>query len=973
MADSLFKSQDSFQNVLSYFNDMGFDKKNIWEAWKNTNHRHNLMLSELIRIQQEQGQLPPQKSIIKDSKEDSQIQQAIRLSLRSFTNEANTEEFIRKEDQPAGLVNLGRTCYFNVVIQTLFSIKELREIILSIDLNMKQLVNQSNIQDEERQKYVNLTKQFQILFSCLLKGQKSFQNPKELFESLREFNGEVFKIGEENDFWEFQNSIFELLERSFSKLYNISESELKNLPQQSCLFLSQLMSINLKQDFFTNKLEDDKKKQLMKQQKNYNPMTELFYGKVQECITYNEGNNELKKFNEYVQGIVSLEVKHGDLYKALEASQTFEIPDYELESGCKTKAKIENKFKKAPQILNFCINRLDFDRKNLRTVKLNNQFYFEKELNLTNFCVQDDQLEGTLKTEDIDQVNKLNRQIKKIEEKLKQCQNPNCAPIQLESCFENILQFLQKQQQLQLQDDFIDIDEYDMELDKATGYFGLLSCSQQELKTTIQILNNYKNQITKQTESLTEKLEKLRKERWQLYRKSKKNIYELFSILMHQGTADSGHYYCYIWNEQKQKWFKYNDSTVTEANEEDLLFEAYGKPDSTKNACCLFYRNKIHKTDYKTNTIVPPQLQEIVNQRDKEFFDNIDRQKVLNALEPFKRKLQQEITKRQTAILKNKDSLQCILELTNFQNFLINLEDFKHYGIRDILIQMIKDPELVNIKAELKDPSNFEAGIEAFFQQIEKICKIPSYLNMNESQISEYNLLKEAHQKIIQCQIQFEMILKKFEKIESYPEILKSLGAIQMCLKDMNPQIAKNSLIAVRLSQGTNYMLQVQLLKGCFNIDCLLQKQNTSELINLTNLIVICLMTFYRGEEKLKKQIEQNLKYTLNTHGTNSKLFNEQLFQSFRTSIDQISKINQLFEKNVQDMRQVFCFKYLNENINLDSEVELVEMSTSLLNNWDKQLAKLTLWRNFFDKLQNKLISNDERLNQEELQYEQYI
>lgn len=49
-------------------------------------------------------------------------------------------------------------------------------------------------------------------------------------------------------------------------------------------------------------------------------MTDLFYGKVQECITYSEGNNELKKFNEYAQGIVSLEVKHGDLYKALESS-----------------------------------------------------------------------------------------------------------------------------------------------------------------------------------------------------------------------------------------------------------------------------------------------------------------------------------------------------------------------------------------------------------------------------------------------------------------------------------------------------------------------------------------------------------------------------------------------------------------------------------------------------------------------------
>lgn len=106
---------------------------------------------------------------------------------------------------------------------------------------------------------------------------------------------------------------------------------------------------------------------------------------------------------------------------------------------------------------------------------------------------------------------------------------------------------------------------------------------------------------------------------------------------MHEGTADSGHYYCYIWDEKSKRWYKYNDSTVTEAKEEDLLFEAYGRPDSTKNACCLFYRNKLHKTDYTKNSEVPSNLIKIVEEKDKQFLNEIDKSKVLNALEPFKR------------------------------------------------------------------------------------------------------------------------------------------------------------------------------------------------------------------------------------------------------------------------------------------------------------------------------------------------
>ena len=46
--------------------------------------------------------------------------------------------------------------------------------------------------------------------------------------------------------------------------------------------------------------------------------------------------------------------------------------------------------------------------------------------------------------------------------------------------------------------------------------------------------------------------------------------YELFSMLMHSGSALAGHYFAYIKELHSGKWYKFNDSRVTDATEEEL-------------------------------------------------------------------------------------------------------------------------------------------------------------------------------------------------------------------------------------------------------------------------------------------------------------------------------------------------------------------------------------------------------------------
>lgn len=57
----------------------------------------------------------------------------------------------------------------------------------------------------------------------------------------------------------------------------------------------------------------------------------------------------------------------------------------------------------------------------------------------------------------------------------------------------------------------------------------------------------------------------------EIYDSNKKYHYRLFSILMHEGGANSGHYFCYVYDDIKECWWKFNDRKVTLADEEKIF------------------------------------------------------------------------------------------------------------------------------------------------------------------------------------------------------------------------------------------------------------------------------------------------------------------------------------------------------------------------------------------------------------------
>ena len=47
-------------------------------------------------------------------------------------------------------------------------------------------------------------------------------------------------------------------------------------------------------------------------------------------------------------------------------------------------------------------------------------------------------------------------------------------------------------------------------------------------------------------------------------------------MLIHEGSAESGHYYSYTFDHQSKKWRKYNDINISEEVEEQVLKEGRG-------------------------------------------------------------------------------------------------------------------------------------------------------------------------------------------------------------------------------------------------------------------------------------------------------------------------------------------------------------------------------------------------------------
>lgn len=90
------------------------------------------------------------------------------------------------------------------------------------------------------------------------------------------------------------------------------------------------------------------------------------------------------------------------------------------------------------------------------------------------------------------------------------------------------------------------------------------------------LLAKYRENIGQRVEKYKSHIETIEKEIEKAYKEINSTPYNLYSLLIHEGSADSGHYYSYLFDRQEKKWRKYNDLNITEEVEEQVLKEGKG-------------------------------------------------------------------------------------------------------------------------------------------------------------------------------------------------------------------------------------------------------------------------------------------------------------------------------------------------------------------------------------------------------------
>jgi ubiquitin carboxyl-terminal hydrolase 25/28 len=81
--------------------------------------------------------------------------------------------------------------------------------------------------------------------------------------------------------------------------------------------------------------------------------------------------------------------------------------------------------------------------------------------------------------------------------------------------------------------------------------------------------------------------------------------YFLHAILIHDGNAESGHYYTFIFDRVADKWWRYNDFQVSEETEENVMSESFGDNNNScqKTAYSLIYINEYIESQFTGSSL----------------------------------------------------------------------------------------------------------------------------------------------------------------------------------------------------------------------------------------------------------------------------------------------------------------------------------------------------------------------------------
>ncbi|XP_061558125.1 ubiquitin carboxyl-terminal hydrolase 25 isoform X3 [Phycodurus eques] len=575
-----------------------------------------------------------------------------RTHTEVWSDSPNPHDRKRIDNCPVGLKNVGNTCWFSAVIQSLFNLLEFQRLVLNYSPPAR-VHDLPHNQKEHRN--LPFMQELRNLFSLMVGSKRKYVDPSRAVEILKD----AFKSSEsqQQDVSEFTHKLLDWLE-----------------------------------DAFKMKTEEDGE-----EDKPKNPMVELFYGRFLAV-----GVLEGKKFeNTEMFGQYPLQVNgFKDLHECLEAAMI----EGEIESlhSAENSARSgqEHWFTELPPVLTFELSRFEFNQALGRPEKIHNKLEFPSMLYMDRYMDRNREI-TRIKREEI---RRLKEHLTLLQQRLERYLSYGSGPkrFPLADVLQYAMEFASSKPVCTSPVEDIDssappggttglqlppssLAEQDSlaspeSSGSASGPASTLSAAQQqrapihkpftqsrlppdlpmhpaprhiteeELRVLEGCLHRWRSEVENDTRDLQDSIKRIHRTIELMYSdKSMMQVpYRLHAVLVHEGQANAGHYWAYIYDPHQRCWMKYNDISVTKSSWEELVRDSFGGYRNASAYCLMYINDKKpflteEEFDKETGQILsgmdklPPDLKQYVKEDNELFVKEIEEWNALQA-----RKAQQE-------------------------------------------------------------------------------------------------------------------------------------------------------------------------------------------------------------------------------------------------------------------------------------------------------------------------------------------